>query len=83
MYNIKIGENIVWIPTSKSVKVVNNMDSEMSLMKLPVMKFSANSVKVWAAQPIRRWLVAFGAISCPSGRIYRQNSGAPAIAHAY
>lgn len=59
------------------------MDSEMSLMKLPVMKIPTNSVKVWAAQPIRRRLVAFGAISRPSGRIYRQNSGAPAIAHAY
>lgn len=55
----------------------------MSLMKLPVMKIPTNSVKVWAAQPIRRRLVAFGAISRPSGRIYRQNSGAPAIAHAY
>jgi len=83
MYNIKIGENIVWIPTSKSVKVVNNVDSEMSLMKLPVMIFSANSVEAWTAQPIGWQLVAFGAISCPSGRIYRQNSGAPAIAHAY
>lgn len=74
MYDIENDGNIVWIPTTKSGKVVNNMDSEISLMKLPVMKISTNRIQVWAAQPIRWRLVVFGALSCPSGRIYRQNS---------
>lgn len=47
MYNIKIVENIVWIFLSKLVKVVNNMDLEMVLMKFFVMNFLVNSVKVW------------------------------------